>query len=1053
MVVQSLCSCTLLGRCTLQYAGKCIYFSPKHVALIARLATSRTRSCSRAVLARELWPASDDSDGRHSLSQAIYRLRSLTHASLIEADSEVVTLGAITTDIEAFCSHHGLGRWKEAAEVYGGSLLETVELDECVDISHWVESTAAHYRLMAEDVLDGLCADGEWAPALKLSDTLLEKDNEDPRLHALRLRAIGELNGEEAAAAAFRAADLSDRGAVYELWRNLSGMAGDTRRSSPIFVGRNTELAQLERELSCVKSEGTRAVLLDGDAGIGKTALLNRFVKTRVIRGDIALVASSSEAEQKVPFGVLDQWLQAIPDRLLARHYDAPWWPVLCGLFPSLSAKHEAQLVDPVEHRRLLEALRRLFAALADNNVLLISVDDAHFADSASLAFLSYLIGKEREAPIMLLLARRSRASGGLESLVDRYSATRIALDPLSEADIDLWLRKVRIGDEGRRNDSVSSLVLRTGGSPLLIAALLEGQRDLPPEHLPATVMEYYRPILLSLSPTSNSILVAISIIGEHVARDILASIVGLSGTATASACTELLQAGLIVIGPEGVVGLRHGIVGEVALSLATEPEQRRIHGRTARLYEHRRPAGTAIAAVSHDIAGNKTAAFTAAKRAAQACAVLNAHSERLFFLKLAIANAPNSDEAAGQRVALAEVLLTLGRPGEALESLNEKLVQGAALQTNVRVQVQRLSARLALAGTAEEVEQCWFQAQSLARATSTPMVARLYSDIAGAAHDLGNDTLAGQILDKTRNIVEDLPASIARSELLLRPIRLTGVTDDCDRAFRELEALPPANATAIEYKCKLHATKGILLMSAGKPAAAEREFSEALFIAERHGLYDNLFMLYNNLGVCLIEQGKYIDAESQISRAGDYASFDTYPAQYSLVSDNRAVLYYETGRYQELLFIAQDGLRGGKTKGRRSLLHTYIMIGLAELSIGRLGKAREAEREARLLQSDSHPLRSDSSYIHIFAARMRVASEHPYEAVEYLEARAGDNMRTLVLSRWRLEIEAFRIRSSMGLPIPGIERLLGQLNGSGAEPLIERAQTLHRRVERSAIC
>lgn len=1039
--------CNLLGPCVVLSRDSPVRVSPKQIAILGRLAASSSGECSRAELADLLWASSSPASARHSLSQALYMLRAATSASAIEADKNHVWLGAFRTDVQEFEAAFAEGSYGISAGHYRGPFLSTSSPRGCVEFSQWVDATRARYAAMAEDTLEALVSDEDWETALPLADILHASDPGSTRITSLRIAALSKVKGQSAVQVELTNLPFVDRAAIDALsYQFMKGPANGTRTARG-FVGREKELARLDDAAESVAATtSVRIVALEGDAGIGKTALANRFAKRRVLRGDIALMARASEPEQNVPFGVVDQWLQGIPQRLLQEHKSLPWWKVLHNLFPSLSVSQPPELNDPLSQRQLLEALRRLFVSLSAKQTILIGLDDAHLADNASIAFVSYLCNIGLRARILFIITRRAGTPDPLHGVADNVAVSRIPVGPLSAKDVSQWLTKVECETTASNNETLTKLVSRTGGNPLLIASLLEDEVDPDDGSLPQTIIEHYRPKLLQLSPVGRSALAAMAISGEAITDVTLANLLDLNSAATNRAITEVIEAKLATRNGDGAITLQHGLVGEAALVMTADAEKRRLHGRTARVIERRDPAGAAMAAVSHDIAGNRQAAYAAALQAADACAVLNAQQERLFFLKLAIANSPNYDSVLRARITLSEVLLRLGRAHESVEVLSIDLERDCERGTAVRGQIQRIRAGLTLATNAEEVNSYWKEAQELVGRAQTTDVAGIFSEIGSVAHDLGADELASKVITEVRNLVEQLPKTPERSQLLLRPIKLAGILGDCTQAFAELEQLSPAAEGTAEYACKLHATRGTLLASAGLVAAASEQFGEALYVAEHHGLHDHLCLAHNNLGVCLTEQGQFQQAEDVLSKAQQYGSPEAFPTQYSVAADNMAILYYESRRYDDALQAASESVSMRTAKGRRSQIHSLSMIGLSQLALGRLGKAREAHREVRMLDPDSCPMSGDASYLHIFTARMMVASEEPKTAIFYLEDKAAEHRGVLALCRWRLELEACRLRLLLGLPLPRIGNLVADLAPTGARPLLNLAKSFQRR-------
>lgn len=1042
------CHCSFFGvHGFWSESGQSVKISVKQMALLAKLAASDHLEAPRGELASLLWPDSCERAGRHSLSQALYDLKSRVGSEVVYADQEALALGKVTSDIRAFQDNYVLGRWEAASRYYEGPFLSSFVLDGCLAFQHWVDGIRAHYQTMSERVLEAIYQEGNWEAVLNLADVLSRHDPQNARLAALRLGAIAEIRGKPAAFASLREVPESRRTAVEEMWSRLDRARcrpADGNRSA--FVGRNEEIEFLKGELERAESVGHHIVLIEGEPGIGKTALATRFARSQTLQGVLCLLAKATEAERNVPFAVVDQWLRDIPDRHLISHSDSPWWDALRAVFPMLPTVDVTLPPDPASLRQILEALRRLFNSFDKIKATVLVIDDAHLADTASLSFLTYLVSQESRNPTLSLLTVRREATRRILSFVDLHSAARLHLGPITEQDLDGWLLRVGIADQSARSEKARSLLSLTGGNPLLISALLEVGGDLEFDRPPSTVVDYFEPIILKLPTIARSLLSVLSIIGEAVPTGLLSKFMGVTADAANQAVEQLIGANL-VMEADGLVSLRHGLIADVTIALTPDSEKRRLHGRAARLFDRGESTGVAMAAVSYDIAGDRADAYAAAMQAAKACATLSAHDERLFFLKLAVSNAPGKGDAIAARLKAGEVLLQLGRPHEVTELLDEQLIGPAAPTALRQIQIQRIRASVALAATHEELQQLWFQCQGI---PSDIDLCDLYTEIGSVAHDFGSDALSAQILDTTWAVLERCPRSVDQARLLLRPILITGIIGDCGEAFEELVQLDHFLTNDPGFDCMFRAVKGSLWVSAGQVVRAEEEFTEALFIAERHALYDKLFLIYNNLGVCFIEQGRYSEAEEQLTRAKEFGSSGIHPTNYSLASDNLSILLYESGRYEDALDLATQGANSYSGKGRRTLISSYSLMGLAQLRLGRLGHAREVHRELRLLQSDRHPVRTDLSYMHIFQARMLVADEDPISAINYLDNATLGYQNSLALTRWRLQLEAHRLRVQVGLPPSGLYALKLEMSDSGATPLTCLADSLMRRSNQS---
>jgi DNA-binding CsgD family transcriptional regulator len=200
------------------------------------------------------------------------------------------------------------------------------------------------------------------------------------------------------------------------------------------FLERDREVAALEAALAAAREGVGRVVLIEGEAGIGKTTLLGTALACARSLGLRVLLARGGEHEREFGFGIVRQLFE---DALLAESADerlamlagpASQAAPLFGLCP------DPPEADPaaVQH-----GLYRLTLNLARRAPLLLVIDDVHWADLASLRWVLYLARRIERAPVCGLLARRPGELDAPEDLLRRLVAepavTKLELGPLSQ--------------------------------------------------------------------------------------------------------------------------------------------------------------------------------------------------------------------------------------------------------------------------------------------------------------------------------------------------------------------------------------------------------------------------------------------------------------------------------------------------------------------------------------------------------------------------------------------------------------------------------------------
>ncbi|WP_181777350.1 AAA family ATPase [Amycolatopsis pittospori] len=245
-----------------------------------------------------------------------------------------------------------------------------------------------------------------------------------------------------------------------------------------ILAERTGDLLGLEESLL---DEGTGTVaLIEGAAGMGKTALLHAFAERVNERGTGFLGASASLAERDLPLSVAGQLFRGPgltreeigrADRFLADG-------ALIAMAPGVG--HDADAVVPVPPS-ILRGLSEIVLEAAERAPLVIGVDDVHFADVASLRFLTYLARRAESARVLVVLTecrRVARAHPLLHTdLLEQPGCVRIRLKPLSPQGIAEVVEDAAAIDAGDVARLTPEFFRVTGGNPALLHAALEDRR------------------------------------------------------------------------------------------------------------------------------------------------------------------------------------------------------------------------------------------------------------------------------------------------------------------------------------------------------------------------------------------------------------------------------------------------------------------------------------------------------------------------------------------------------------------------------------------------
>lgn len=240
-----------------------------------------------------------------------------------------------------------------------------------------------------------------------------------------------------------------------------------------------SELLQREQELSVLDDAvmGARGgvgglVVVQGEAGVGKSALLEASAESAAAHGLAILAARGAELECEFAFGVAVQLFEA---PLAAAAADERT-DLLSGAAGAAAGLFEGRLFGSggEDSFALVHGLYWLAANVAERAPTLIVVDDAHWADRPTLRFLLYLAQRLADLPLALILAIRSGEPDAPRDLLDRLSAhpdaKRLQPAPLSEPAVESL---VRARMRGAEPEFVGACWHVTGGNPFLLGELL----------------------------------------------------------------------------------------------------------------------------------------------------------------------------------------------------------------------------------------------------------------------------------------------------------------------------------------------------------------------------------------------------------------------------------------------------------------------------------------------------------------------------------------------------------------------------------------------------
>ncbi len=183
----------------------------------------------------------------------------------------------------------------------------------------------------------------------------------------------------------------------------------------PRLVGRAKELGELEAAIAVVRDGNGHVVLVKGDAGIGKSRLVAAARASAEQRGCLVIQAACFESDRIVPYAAVSDLLPSLltaEPSVVSTTVRRTLAPDLVSAFPELRAwppdVAPAPTLEPEpERRRLLHAVGRLLEVMVVDRPLMIVVEDLHWADDATVDFMSFLVRSTPTSRFLLVLTPR----------------------------------------------------------------------------------------------------------------------------------------------------------------------------------------------------------------------------------------------------------------------------------------------------------------------------------------------------------------------------------------------------------------------------------------------------------------------------------------------------------------------------------------------------------------------------------------------------------------------------------------------------------------------
>lgn len=619
-------------------------------------------------------------------------------------------------------------------------------------------------------------------------------------------------------------------------------------RSAPL-IGREREFGLLVEAVLAPPS----VVIVEGEAGIGKSRLMGELLGGSALAGRRLLVGYCHRLREPFPLGPVIEALRGVGDDL-PRASLSPVVGALLPLLPELGAWLPAQpevLADPrAQRHRVFRALRELLEALGP---VVCVLEDLHWDDGGTLEFLSFLLS---DPPKELALVLTCRGEGldrcdPLFAAVSRVARATIELGPLCVNEVGA-LAAALLGEEDVSREFAGYLRARSGGIPFAVEELVRvfcergdvslvggdgaggGPEELAvPDAVRRAVLERFEP----LGGDARSIARAAAVLGGPADEELLCQVAGIPASRATKGLVGALDAGVLEEQVRALYGFRHVLAMQAVHEDVPTPLRRCFHLRAARALQSRcepRP----LAQIAHHFkeAGRPRQWVRYAELAAEAAHGVADDRSAAALLTEAL-QAPALPRAARVRMARALGIAALySTSAQAAIAALERVLEVESLPTGVRGELRFSLCRLRFhAGQTDGWrEQMLLAVQELRRRPELAACALI--NLAWPRYwdgEAGDPVFWLRLAERTAARQHDAVTNIAVAAQRAAILLVTG-----DQTGWDAIADIPTEACSVDEKLELlrgHATLTAAALSLGHYRRAER------FLAEAERIKDDL--------------------------------------------------------------------------------------------------------------------------------------------------------------------------------------------------------------------
>jgi DNA-binding SARP family transcriptional activator len=562
--------------------------SPMVFAALLYLGVERGRRVPRAALRELLFPDASERSGAHSVRQLLYKLRQLgaslnTNATSVRMDEGCVHDDCIFSDTEDWADGQVATASLGFVPEYAPAFSERYSL--------WLERQRAivtgRLRTTLVSLLVRRRAQSHWSSTTAIAHSLLSVDPLNEEATLALAEATAAMGGKHKAItllsdyetetdSALRIAPALLRRRISE---TLAHLPGDHAGVDPL-VGRAQELSAIATRIKEPRESGARISVIAGEAGIGKTRLLEEILRSAAVTGTRPLLARCRPHHQNRP---LSAFIEIVPVLLKS--------PGALGINPE-SLRYLRTLLDKDsgdatsndfdDDAGRVEVLRRAISDLIDavqcEHRIALAFEDVHWCDAVSLVELRLIASKFPAVPIVCTSRSLENVKRDFADLGEVFRLLPLARDHTS------LIARHLLGDSTPQ-ETQDWCVDVAAGNPLFLRILCRHVLENGTRTVPQDLTTVISSRLTLLPDLALRALHYVALLGSYASLTTLQDLLGVPPRDFIDCVASLEDQGYLAT-REGRLVVSHDLLSDVALTLAPPVTKQVLHAHVAAYLE-----------------------------------------------------------------------------------------------------------------------------------------------------------------------------------------------------------------------------------------------------------------------------------------------------------------------------------------------------------------------------------------------------------------------------------------------------------------------------------